>query len=162
MKNFQSLFFNCFLAFVCLLTFGCEKESNQNLVVEELFIDEALQPYFDRFVAEGTIRGLEIDLVEKQIEGYLVDIQVEDVAGQCAYSTNSTRKVNIDINYWNGATDLEKEFVIFHELGHCYLERDHLDAQVNRNCTSIMHSGTSGCRFRYNQFNRSAFLDELF
>jgi len=141
---------------------GCAKENNENLVVEALFIDEALAPYFERFIAEGTSRGEEIDLVAKRIEGFLIDIEEENVAGQCSYSPSSTRKVNIDRAYWNSATDLEKELVIFHELGHCYLERSHSDAQENRNCTSIMHSGTSGCRLRYTATSREDYLDELF
>jgi len=141
---------------------GCAKENNENLVVEDLFIDEALAPYFERFAAEGTSRGHEIDLAAKRIEGFLIDIEEANVAGQCSYSTSSTRKVNIDRTYWNSATDLEKEFLIFHELGHCYLERAHSDIQENRNCTSIMHSGTSGCRFNYNAISRSTYLDELF
>ena len=141
---------------------GCAKENNENLVIEALFIDEALAPYFERFVAEGTNRGQAIDLVAKRIEGFLIDIEEEDVVGQCSYSASSTRKVNIDRTYWNSATDLEKELVIFHELGHCYLERSHSDTQENRNCTSIMHSGTSGCRLSYTATSRGDYLDELF
>ncbi len=145
-----------------LLIMGCAKENNENLVIEDLFIDEALVPYFERFVAEGMIRGQAIDLVEKRIEGFLMDIEEANVAGQCSYSTTSTRKVNIDRTYWNSATDLEKEFLIFHELGHCYLERSHSDAQQNSNCISIMHSGTSDCRLRYTATSRGDYLDELF
>ena len=144
--------------------FSCTKENSENLTVENYHIDEALAPYFERFVEEGNSRGLDIDLADKRIEGYLVNVEEDNVAGQCVYSSdpNAIRTVNIDINYWNNASELEKEFVIFHELGHCYLERSHLDAQSNRSCTSIMHSGTSGCRFNYNTFTRSTFLDELF
>jgi len=158
----KSTFFILSCVIISLLIMGCTKESDENLIVEELNIDEELQPYFDRFVEEGANRGEAIDLVAKRIEGFLLDIEEENVAGQCSYSSSSTRKVNIDINYWNSATDLEKEFVVFHELGHCYLERSHLDEAENRSCTSIMHSGTSGCRFRYNAASRGTYLDELF
>jgi len=147
---------------ISLLIMGCTKENDENLIIATLNIDAELQPYFDRFVEEGAIRGENIDLAAKKIEGFLLEIEEEGVVGQCSYSSSSTRKVSIDINYWNSATDLEKEFVVFHELGHCYLERSHLDAQQNRNCTSIMHSGTSGCRFRYNTASRNTYLDELF
>ncbi len=158
----KSILFTALYLSMIVIMSGCAKENQENLTVEELTIDTELQPYFERFVAEGAVRGMTIDLVEKRIEGFLIDIEETDVAGQCSYSATSTRKVNIDINYWNSATDLEKEFVVFHELGHCYLERSHSDAQENRNCTSIMHSGTSGCRFRYNATSRSEYLDELF
>lgn len=160
--NINSIVFIICCFAICILIVGCTKENNENLIVEELNIDAELQPYFDRFVEEGTLRGLAIDLTAKRIEGFLLEIEEQDVAGQCSYSSSSTRKVNIDIDYWNRATELEKEFVVFHELGHCYLERSHSDAQQNRSCTSIMHSGTSGCRFRYNATTRSTYLDELF
>lgn len=162
LNNIKSLLFILLGLSINLLFIGCTKERNVNLTIEELHVDEALAPYFERFLAEGTIRGHEIDLVGKRIEGYLEDIDDEDVVGQCAYSETSTRKVRIDLNYWNQATDLEREFVVFHELGHCYLERSHSDAQDNRTCISIMHSGTSRCRFNYTQGNRSVYLDELF
>lgn len=160
--NIKSIFLIAMCFSIGLLMSSCAKENSDNLVVEELTIDAELLPYFERFVAEGAERGITINLVEKRIEGFLIDIEETDVAGQCSYSATSTRKVNIDINYWNRATDLEKEFVVFHELGHCYLERTHSDTQENRICTSIMHSGTSGCRFRYNAISRSEYLDELF
>lgn len=150
------------LIFLGCIIIGCEKENSENLIIEELYIEAQLAPYFERFVTEGANRGVVIDLEAKRIEGYLVNIEETGVAGQCSYSPTSSHKVSIDIDYWNSASDLEKEFVIFHELGHCYLERSHLDAQNNRNCTSIMHSGTSGCRFRYNTASRSEYLDELF
>ena len=160
--NIKSIFLTVVYFAICILMIGCAKESEKDLIVEELNIDAELQPYFDRFITEGANRGEEIDLVAKRIEGFLIDIEEADVAGQCSYSSSSTRKVNIDINYWNRATDLEKEFVIFHELGHCYLDRSHLDEAENRTCTSIMHSGTSGCRFQYNAITRNTYLDELF
>jgi len=153
--------------FLCLLLpimhlLSCEKEETYNLVVEELHIDEALQPYFERFVVEGNLRGQTIDLVAKRIEGYIITISEDHVIGQCSHGNSATRTINIDSSFWRQASDLEKEFVVFHELGHCYLERSHEDAQLNRNCISMMHSGTSGCRFRYTSANRSVYLDELF
>ena len=160
--NIKSIIFILLSFSISLLIMGCAKENSENLVVEELMIDEKLAPYFERFVAEGATRGHEIDLVAKRIEGFLIDIEEEHVVGQCSYSASTTRKVNIDRTYWNTATDLEKEFVVFHELGHCYLERAHLDAQENRTCTSIMYSGTSVCRLRYNATLRATYLDELF
>lgn len=160
--NIKSILFILLSFSISLFITSCAKENSENLVIEELTIDEELAPYFERFVAEGAIRGHEIDLVAKQIEGFLIDIAEENVIGQCSHSASTTRKVNIDRTYWNTATDLEKEFVVFHELGHCYLERSHLDTQENRTCTSIMYSGTSACRLRYSATLRAAYLDELF
>ncbi len=56
-----------------------------------------------------------------------------------------------------------REFVVFHELGHCDLGRDHRDeAFDNGVCVSIMRSGLGDCRDYYHPRTREGYLDELF
>ena len=58
---------------------------------------------------------------------------------------------------------MEKEFIIYHELGHCFLDRDHLDeANADGSCVSIMHSNPGVCFFELKSENREDYLDELF
>ena len=119
-------------------------------------------PYFERFATEGSARGMEIDWLNEEISASLVDIE-EDAVGQCLTYRNGSRQINVDEEYWMKSTDLEKEFLIFHELGHCLLERSHLDSRSSDgNCTSIMSSGEGLCRKNYNVFTRAEYLDELF
>jgi len=152
----------CALFITVLLMAACSKESSENLV-EELFIDELLQPYFDTFVNEGITRGVTVDLEAMRIEGYIESIEEDNVLGQCQYNSTSPRRVIIDQAFWNSATTLQKEFVIFHELGHCYLSRSHDDEKNNNGtCKSMMQSGTTNCRFNYTQNSRATYLDELF
>lgn len=109
----------------------------------EYFVDPSLQEYFDRFVMEGAERNITVDLVAEHISGYLKIITTEDVVGQCVHQEDKPDQVIVDRNYWMHATDLQREFVVFHELGHCYLNREHLeDADTQGNCISIMASGT--------------------
>jgi hypothetical protein len=69
----------------------------------------------------------------------------------------------IDRLFWETATMTEKEYVIFHELGHCALNRRHLDTTYkDGTCTSMMQSGNGSCKMVYNAQNRSKYLDELF
>lgn len=35
------------------------------------------------------------------------------------------RKIQLDQKYWDNADDLDRESLMFHELGHCVLNRDH-------------------------------------
>ena len=35
------------------------------------------------------------------------------------------RKIQIDLDYWNSATNTQKESTILHELGHCVLDLEH-------------------------------------
>ena len=79
----------------------------------------------------------------------------------------------INIHQWPTFTEIEKERIVFHELGHCELNRGHPDHQRNykvpsfikNNCPmSIMDSGTSdrpmtdGCYLKYYEY----YINELF
>ena len=69
----------------------------------------------------------------------------------------------LNISYWNKATDIEREVLLFHELGHCILGRSHLDDKTARSqCVSIMRSSSGICRMEYNANTRGDYLDELF
>ena len=131
-------------------------------------VDERLWPYFERFEEEGQLRNTPIDLRAARVTGQIEEIAQDadnsgQVLGQCNYRRNSQHQVTIDENFWNRASDRGREFVVFHELGHCFLLRDHLEtAFANGACTSIMRSGTGACRDNYTSFTRDTYLEELF
>lgn len=145
-----------------IITFAsCAKE--ETAITENYFIADELQPYFDRFVTAGLERGYQIDLAAAKIEGFLSLISDSGVVGQCQFDENSPHTIRIDKRYWNNATELEKEYVVFHELGHCYLERLHRDeSNTNGTCVSLMESGLGECRANYRASTRADYLDELF
>ena len=155
----MTYYFRYVFAFLVLVSLSaCEKDE-----VIEATVDSRLQVYFDRFVSEGALRGKTIDFAAIPVSGQIESIDQNNVQGQC--QTNSARPnvLIVDIGFWDNSSDIEKEFVIFHELGHCYLDRNHLDTQDgNGVCQSMMHSGTSGCTNNYNLNTRSDYLDELF
>lgn len=132
--------------------FACEPN-------EVLVIDSRLKPYFDRFEEEAISRGLSLDFSD--IEGKLDDL--DGVGGQCVRNSALPDEVLIDIVFWTQASEADREFIVFHELGHCVLNRSHLDTKnADGTCLSIMHSGVSGCRFIYDEDNREEYLEELF
>lgn len=141
-----------------LITFSaCEQETEIVFVVES-----SLQDYFDRFVDEGALRGINIAYATSQVEAHISDIPEPNVIGQCAWN-HTSHSITIDRNYWRTANDMQREFVVFHELGHCVLELNHVDgADGNGNCESIMTSGTGNCRVVYTINNRERLLNELF
>lgn len=126
-------------------------------------VDPALWPYFKRFEDEGAKRNMPMDLNDARITGVISDIPTSHVLGQCSYSTDNPKKLTIDQPFWSSASDLFKEFVVFHELGHCYLGRLHDESMdAGGVCVSIMRSGTGTCRDNYTAVTRKAYLDELF
>ncbi len=129
-------------------------------------IDPLLIPHFINFEAAAIQRGLDIDLSISRITATIEEISEENIAGTCTYGTHrlSPKEIVIDEIFWDQTSDLIREFVVFHELGHCYLFRDHNDQCTDAGIWgSIMRSGTlRGCRDLYNNTTREAYLDELF
>ncbi len=133
--------------------------------VDGVTINEELIPYYESFKAEAALRGVVFDNSEVQIEGYLQNIPESGVLGACrrnAENENSPQ-IFLDEPYWRTATSLEREYVMFHELGHCFLLLSHDDSQDDKgDCVSIMASGIGNCQTNYNQFNRDSLITELF
>ena len=140
------------------LAVSCQKDDDI-----DYYVDAPLQEYFDRFTEEASLRNMEIDLVALRVSGDIRLIGTAQVIGQCIHTEKEPNTVVVDKVYWDNATDLEREFLIFHELGHCALGRDHLDESDGQgDCVSIMTSGTGACHIRYTAGTREALLDELF
>lgn len=137
---------------------ACEKDQ-----VEPSKVDDALLPYFERFIVEAGERGLDFSVEMEELEADIISIDQDGVLGQCHFSEQAPNIVEVDNQFWNRATDMEKEYVVFHELGHCVLGKDHNDARnTDGTCSSIMQSGLTSCRVTYNSSNRESYLNELF
>jgi hypothetical protein len=138
-------------------------EPEPTVPIGYLNVDEQLWSLFEKFEAEGKKQGIDIDLRSEDISGEIVEIDEDRVAGQCNFNRTVPNHVTIDREFWNEASDLAKEFVVFHELGHCFLFRDHReDINTNGTCKSLMRSGTGDCRDNYNNFTKGSYLNELF
>lgn len=148
------------LAFIGLFMGSCTDE----VLVGD--IDDELFPFVESFVEEASIRGFDFDLDNLDISVSLVNIPTSGIQGQCSSVTELERHVTIDKSFWK-TLDVEgdefgKEFLIYHELGHCLLRRFHCDNEVNGICTSIMQAGTASCNDNYAPSTREVLLDELF
>lgn len=152
--------------FVALFFLSCSEDDVEEVVEPVSFanVDKELVPYFERFQQEAAARGISVDLSAADIEGVIEDLEGEHVAGQCAYGRfNSPRLVTVDAVFWRRSSNLFKEFIVFHELGHCYLNRGHLESSFSNGvCTSIMRSGVGDCFDNYNTRTREYYIDELF
>ncbi len=139
---------------------------NQEFVQQESIqydgVDRSLWSFFSRFEEEAQLRGLSYDLNDLGITGVIESIPEDGVAGTCEYGRH-IHHVTVDRNFWNRSSEVSREFVVFHELGHCVLGRGHEEGTfANGLCLSIMRSGLGDCRDGYNNSNREYYLDELF
>ena len=154
----------CFLVLAIAACKSNDTEEEQPVVLREFpGVDERLWPFFRRFEDEAATRGITIDLVRAGITGVIEEIDRENVAGSCNFSATSPNHVMVDLQFWNSVGDLFREFIVFHELGHCSLFRDHREATDAQGfCLSIMRSGTGDCQNNYRSFTRDRHLDELY
>jgi len=147
-----------FMAISFLMLNACEPET-----VVFSVVDSPLQAYFDRFIDEAAVRGFDVSYATSQVDATISDIPEPNVIGQCSWNQTHQHSITLDRNYWSKANDLQREFVVFHELGHCVLGLEHFDdSDAYGNCTSIMTSGTGDCRVLYTNNNRGRMLDDLF
>lgn len=123
----------------------------------------SIEYYFNRFEQEAINRGFDINLAALGIIYNFEDIEQEFVAGSCTYNSHSPNQVTIDTEFWQIAPNAIKEMVVFHELGHCVLGRDHREGRdTDGFCISIMRSGDGSCKDGYNSQTKDYYMAELF
>ncbi|WKN42873.1 hypothetical protein [Tunicatimonas pelagia] len=169
-KNLSNSVFSVVIILFIITVTACQENEE---VVEEIEsrevgypgVEEELWVYFDRFEEEAFNRGVSINLRAANITGQINEIDESRVLGQCSFGFGraNPNRITIDETFWDRSGERGREFVIFHELGHCFLNRAHREDTDRRGvCLSIMRSGTGTCRDSYSQFTRAQYLDELF
>jgi len=156
----MKLLVNGLVVVVLILIFsGCKKEEEE----PPFFVDPKLQEYYDAFEAEAAARGMTVDLEAAQISATFENITTPDVAAQCISQEGRRDRIRVDPAAWGSIAGLRREYLMFHELGHCYLGLGHTDDQdVDGNCVSIMASSNLVCNIVYAGQNRDDLIDELF
>ncbi len=137
---------------------SCQKEPPELKIYPDVSIE--LCPFFYSFEREAAKRGVIVDLRNAAIKGRLTKINGSAV-GICI--KHDMKEILIDREFWERSSQLIKELIVFHELGHCYLHKSHNNqTATNGTCESIMRSGLGGCIDFYNENTRDDLLDEFF
>jgi hypothetical protein len=157
--------------FIISLLAACSTDNSEPTGLVGFTSDDALfptvtpelRPFYIAFEQEAAERGLDIDLTIEGVTGNIVQLGNNSVLGLCRRSGVEPNRVAVDIEAWNNSTPAFREVIVFHELGHCVLDRGHLDEQENGACLSIMHSGLTDCIVDLEDADiREQYLDELF
>lgn len=147
-------------ALAAMLAIGCTPET---FVIEPQRVDAALLPYLQAFSEEAASRSKDMNEAVETLSIYFDDLDPANVSGRCIRNSARPDEVIIDNASWQRAFAWQREFLVFHELGHCLLQRSHYDATAaDGSCISIMHSGLGACRNDYGAATRAQYLDELF
>ena len=97
------------------------------------YIQPEIRPYYDRFLEEAQKRGVELDT-------YGVKIAFGPMShnGQQGVTSYKHQELKIDSSSYRWKN--YPESLVFHELGHLLLHREHNDHRIEYNPTSIMDS----------------------
>ena len=150
-----------------ILIAGCKKK------VEFVYqVPQEFEPYVQKFISEARTRGRDI-----VINNLIIQYEYSSSFPYCGASNvvssrNDVQKI-ITVNghvCWQNNTQLET--LIFHELGHCILGRDHdMSLLPKGDPKSIMYTGDltmySPCVYALGDscnkfYRRSYYIDELF
>lgn len=105
---------------LCVMLSSCAQE-----IPRRFQVPASVMPYIIEFELQATLHGKNI-----KIDDLIVKIKPEiasnSAVGLCYYSANgSTPEIHLLEWYWNLASDIHRENLVFHELGHCILGRKH-------------------------------------
>lgn len=112
-------------------------------------VSTELTPFYDSFLQEAELRGIKLNTENLQV--LMVDQLEKEYIGVCRVS-NKGQSVEILRSFWEKAVYNDKLMLMYHELGHCLCELDHVD-----NYTNIMNTYLP-FHFEYKPF----MIDDLF
>ena len=127
------------------------------------------QIYVDRFEQEAAARNRDFNF---ESSGLIIDFSdlKDGVAGLCHYE--KPIRIEVDKEYWDSlgeqeGTELMREELLFHEMGHGILNRTHTNSVlINDEWKSIMCGGDEitgrTWNINYRGERRNYYLDELF
>ena len=98
---------------------ACDRKAKPR---DTLFIAPTLQPLVAKFEEKAAEQGRTIDI--KNLYAQLTEALAEGVNGECN-AGDGTPIVKIAKAFWENASLGAQELVLFHELGHCVLDRVH-------------------------------------
>jgi len=136
---------------------------------KEYNVNSSFTEYLQRFETEGLSRGHTFD---PQNNGLIIEFGnlKDNTAGLTHYE--KPIRIEIDQTYWNdisgsAGADAMKEDLIFHELGHGLLNRNHLNSTLpNGDWKSMMCGGDKvnnrSWNINYRGIRHKYYIDELF
>lgn len=136
---------------------------------KDQYIDAEFKPYTDLFFSYARQYGLDVEKYGLHIE--FADLE-NNRAGQCFMNSRPVY-IQIDRDYWfNEIEDISnredvREDLIFHEMGHGFLDRGHTNGVLDNSdwqsimCGDELPNGRSS-NINYRGFRKEYYINELF
>jgi len=151
------------LLLILLITVSCGIPAPMDLVQSSGFIFGSSNPYFDSYKRQFEseyILAKSGDINTSAIRiNFVKEIENNRAVGVC-YQFIGGAEIVIKSGFWNKISSTSRKNLIYHELGHCALNRGHLDTKHKGYNISIMNS-TMISDFYLDNFE-NVILKELF
>jgi hypothetical protein len=146
-----------FLALILSLTLtACGKDHTPQLSIQGQY-----QPYVDAFQARSKMAGHSIQITDLIIQS-VDSIEEKYVVAKCLGNNGSTPPtIVVSQQYWTHLDVFYREELIFHEMGHCVLNRSHRTDVNNNLPLSIMNPyifAGDGYTTNYSQYMHELFF----
>lgn len=123
-----------------LIVFACSDDDKEPTIPYEL------EEYATRFFEEAAKRGISVP-PQSSIPITMVDAIPEN-EGFVGIATFDPPTVRIKKNSWDEFTEMQREWIMFHELGHAALRRVHCEERL------------PDCKFKSIMYNLSSTYDQ--
>ena len=95
----------------------------------QLYVDPSLKPYVQMFMSEADNQGMSLHIDNLIV--IFVDLNSATIEAQCESFNNGTvgtPTISVLRSKWDRKSEISKQMIMFHELGHCVLFRQHNNA----------------------------------
>jgi hypothetical protein len=120
-----------------LFLIGCGVEERERPEFNRVLEVNGFEHYVNLFQEQAKELGQDINVSDLVIR--FKHIPVEDnktTLGRCWRGGNNPPIIDIDPEHWKSMSMVQRQLLMFHEMGHCLLRRDHVDEKKS---VSIMN-----------------------
>lgn len=166
-------FTSVFTLLMLLFALSCRPAPEEEPEPKQYSVPAEVEPYVERFREAARQRGQTIPADNLILT--FGTTKSPAACGQCLRQAGRTPRITLSTtaSCWKDAGAEEREALVFHELGHCWLNRDHRDDRFpNDAYASLMNAGDvtvyAVCRYPINNDacdkrpRRPYYHDELF
>jgi hypothetical protein len=129
-------------------------------VHKKAIIEDKLNTYVKYFQDVAVLYGVKVNMNNLVVD-FVDSYPVKGWVGLCERGKGVTKFATFHKEYFYSRSPEAKYALVLHELGHCVLDRSHVEGYLKDNCPkSLMHpsDGLFGCFFK----NQDYYLRELF
>lgn len=124
-------------------------------------VDEEFKSAVAIFQREALLRGVDVSKATNSINVVFDDLDA-DALGRCTKTPLGPKTIRIDRRFWKTAYNNQRLAVVFHELGHCALGREHVDAVDDQHRPVSLMFPSAAFPGDFFQEKSDEYFDELF